>query len=60
MCDDIAQTVAELRAKGATFTREIRDDGYGMTTTLVVPGAGEMMLYEPRHPTAYGLDETLI
>ena len=59
MCDDIAQTVAELRIKGATFTREIRDDRFGMTTTLVVPGAGEMMLYEPRHPTAYGLDEAL-
>ena len=55
MCDDIAATVAELRAKGATFTREIRDDGFGMTTRLVVPGAGEMMLYEPKHPTAYGL-----
>ena len=35
--------------------REIRDDGYGMTTTLVVPGAGEMVLYEPKHPTAYDL-----
>jgi catechol 2,3-dioxygenase-like lactoylglutathione lyase family enzyme len=55
MCDDVAQTVAELRAKGATFTRDINDDGYGLTTTLVVPGAGEMMLYEPKHPTAYGL-----
>jgi catechol 2,3-dioxygenase-like lactoylglutathione lyase family enzyme len=55
MCDDIARTVAELTAKGATFTRDIRDDGFGMTTTLVVPGAGEMMLYEPKHPTAYDL-----
>ncbi len=55
MCDDIARTVAELKAKGATFAREIRDDGYGMTTTLVVPGAGEMVLYEPKHPTAYDL-----
>ena len=57
MCDDIVQTMAGMRAKGATFTREIRDDGYGLTTTLVVPGAGEMMLYEPKHPTAYGLSQ---
>lgn len=53
MCDDIAQTVADLSAKGAVFTREIRDDGFGLTTGLAVPGAGEMMLYQPRHPPAY-------
>jgi catechol 2,3-dioxygenase-like lactoylglutathione lyase family enzyme len=55
LCDDIAGTVAELKANGATFTREVRDDGFGLTTALVVPGAGEMMLYEAKHPTAYGL-----
>ncbi len=55
MCDDIALTVAELEARGAKLTREIRDDGFGLTTTLIVPGAGEMMLYEPKHLTAYGL-----
>ena len=55
MCDDIAGTVAELTAKGVRFTREIRDDGFGMTTSMLVPGAGEMMLYEPKHPTAYDL-----
>ncbi len=55
MCDEIQQTVAELRAKGAEFTRDIRDDGFGLTATLKVPGAGEMMLYEPKHPPAYNL-----
>ena len=55
MCDDIAATVAALEAKGAEFTREVRDDGFGLTTTLRVPGAGEMMLYQPRHPPAYDL-----
>jgi catechol 2,3-dioxygenase-like lactoylglutathione lyase family enzyme len=55
ICDDIEKTVAELTARGATFARQVRDDGYGLTTALVVPGAGEMLLYEPRHPTAYGL-----
>jgi len=53
MCDDIRQTVAELTAKGAEFTRDVRDEGWGLTTSLVVPGAGELLLYEPRHPTAY-------
>jgi predicted enzyme related to lactoylglutathione lyase len=55
MCDDVHQTVADLTAKGAEFTREVRDDGYGLTTTMKVPGAGEMMLYEPRHPVVYDL-----
>ena len=55
LCDDIATTVAELTSKGAVFTREVRDDGFGLTATVLVPGAGEMMLYEPKHPTAYGL-----
>jgi len=53
MCDDIESTVAELEAKGAEFTRGIRDDGYGLTTSLKIPGAGEMMLYQPRHPVAF-------
>ncbi|MGQ0575658.1 MAG: VOC family protein [Pseudonocardia sp.] len=53
MCDDIEATVAELTAKGAVFTRGIRDDGFGLTTSIAVPGAGEMMLYQPRHPAAY-------
>jgi catechol 2,3-dioxygenase-like lactoylglutathione lyase family enzyme len=53
MCDDIEQTVAELRGKGAEFTRDIRDDGFGLTTALKIPGAGEMMLYQPRHPPAH-------
>jgi catechol 2,3-dioxygenase-like lactoylglutathione lyase family enzyme len=55
MCDDIVQTVADLEAKGAEFTREVRDDGFGLTTSMKVPGAGEIMLYQPRHPTAFDL-----
>ena len=55
MCDDIVTTVAELEAKGAEFTRGIEDAGFGLTTVLKVPGAGEMMVYQPRHPPAHGL-----
>ena len=28
VCDDIERTVAELREKGATFARAVRDDGF--------------------------------
>jgi predicted enzyme related to lactoylglutathione lyase len=55
MCDDIEMTVAELKAKGAEFTGDIADQRFGRTTYLKVPGAGELMLYQPKHPPAYSL-----
>jgi len=55
MCDDIEQAVIELKTKGAEFTRDVRDDGFGLTTMLRIPGAGEMMLYQPKHPLAHNL-----
>jgi predicted enzyme related to lactoylglutathione lyase len=55
VCDDIEQTVSEWTKRGVRFTREIQDAGFGRTTSFEVPGAGEMLVYEPKHPTAYGL-----
>jgi catechol 2,3-dioxygenase-like lactoylglutathione lyase family enzyme len=55
MCDDLEATIAELTAKGVEFTDGVSDQGWGRLATLRVPGAGEMGLYEPRHPTAYDL-----
>ena len=52
MCDDIAATVADLRAKGIEFRGEPEAAGFGVQTTMVLPGGVEMMLYQPRHPTA--------
>jgi catechol 2,3-dioxygenase-like lactoylglutathione lyase family enzyme len=55
ICDDLEATVSDLRAKGAEFTREIRDDGFGLTIDLRLPGGPEVMLYEPRYdPPAFG------
>ncbi len=53
MCDDIEATKTDLEAKGATFTTGIVDYGFGLAAHLDVPGAGDIMVYEPRHPTAY-------
>ncbi len=53
LCDDIDTTVAELRAKGATFDGEIRDQGFGRTITLRVPGSMDMLVYQPQHPLAH-------
>jgi catechol 2,3-dioxygenase-like lactoylglutathione lyase family enzyme len=55
MCDDIAATKAQLEAKGVEFGGAIEDLGFGLTVMLKVPGADDIMLYEPRHPEAHGL-----
>jgi catechol 2,3-dioxygenase-like lactoylglutathione lyase family enzyme len=55
MCDDIVATRAELEAKGAKFVSDINDQGYGLVTGFELPGADPVMLYEPKHPTAYNL-----
>ena len=55
VCDDIEATVADLRARGVEFSQDVRDDGFGLTAVFVVPGGGEMMVYEPRHPPAFEL-----
>lgn len=56
MCDDLAATMAELTAQGVEFTAGIEQTGFGLLTRLWVPGAGEIGLYQPRHPVAYDLE----
>ena len=55
MCDDIEATRAELEARGAQFSGGIEDMGFGLGVMLKVPGADDLLLYEPRHPEAHGL-----
>jgi len=55
MCDDITQTMAELAAKGAQFGSPVTDAGFGLLTTILIPGGGEIGLYEPKHETAYDI-----
>jgi catechol 2,3-dioxygenase-like lactoylglutathione lyase family enzyme len=55
ICDDVEATRAELEARGAEFSSEIEDLGFGLGTTLELPGAGGILLYEPRHPEAFSL-----
>jgi catechol 2,3-dioxygenase-like lactoylglutathione lyase family enzyme len=58
MCDDVAATRADLEAKGAVFDGDIVDQGWGLVTSMLVPGADAMSLYEPRHAVAYILDRS--
>ena len=55
MCDDLSRTIAELESKGAEFTGPVEEQQFGVTVMLKVPGADDIMLYEPRHPTAFHL-----
>jgi catechol 2,3-dioxygenase-like lactoylglutathione lyase family enzyme len=55
MCDDLEQTMAGLTAKGAEFSSGVQQTGFGLMTTLMIPGGGQIGLYQPRHPTAYDL-----
>jgi catechol 2,3-dioxygenase-like lactoylglutathione lyase family enzyme len=48
-CDDIGQTVAELRAKGVEFTQEVEDHGYGLVTFFKVPGGFKVQLYQAKY-----------
>jgi hypothetical protein len=57
MCDDIAGTVAELSAKRIAFLGAPQEQRWGLSTTMVLPGGVEVLLYEPRHPTAHGLSD---
>jgi catechol 2,3-dioxygenase-like lactoylglutathione lyase family enzyme len=54
VCDDIDATVRELAAKGVE-TEPVVEQGFGRVTSLQVPGAGPLSLYQPSHPTAFDL-----
>jgi catechol 2,3-dioxygenase-like lactoylglutathione lyase family enzyme len=56
MCDEIHATIEELKAGGVEFTGDVTEQGWGLTTSLKVPGGGELGLYEPRHPTPLASD----
>jgi predicted enzyme related to lactoylglutathione lyase len=45
-CDDINQTVADLKSRGAKFTRNIEDTGWGLVTNLEIPGGCSALLYQ--------------
>lgn len=48
-CDNIYQTVDELKSKGVVFKGEIEDHGYGFVTHFKVPGDFYIQLYQPKY-----------
>jgi hypothetical protein len=51
MCDDVKAVVARLAERGVQTDGPIADRGWGLLTTLVLPGGDRIGLYEPRHPS---------
>src|SRR5882757_1883558 len=49
-CDDIEATVASLEERGVEIAQPVSDQGWGRLARIVVPGFGELGIYEPRHP----------
>lgn len=48
-CDDIQQTVRELRQRGVEFLDDISDEGFGLVTHFKMPGGVEVQLYQPHY-----------
>ena len=49
MCDDVEATVADLTAAGIEVTKPVEDQGWGLLTSIRLPGGSELGLYQPRH-----------
>jgi len=48
-CDDIRATVTDLKSRGAEFSNEIEDTGWGLVTRLEIPGGCSALLYERKY-----------
>ncbi len=48
-CDNIAETVSELKQEGVLFSGPIEDRGYGLVTHFTMPGGVVAQLYQPHY-----------
>jgi catechol 2,3-dioxygenase-like lactoylglutathione lyase family enzyme len=51
MCHDIGKTIDELTARGVEFVGPVSEQSWGFMARFKVPGAGEIGLYQPKHPS---------
>ncbi len=50
-CDDLQQTMADLKGRGVEFTSDVSEQEWGWLTRFKVPGGGEVALYQPKYST---------
>jgi catechol 2,3-dioxygenase-like lactoylglutathione lyase family enzyme len=53
MCDDVKAEVDQMAKKGIGCG-PITDEGWGLLTSIRLPGGSDLGLYEPRHAIAHG------
>ncbi len=51
MCRDLRATMDKLKAKGVQCGA-VHDAGWGVVTSIALPGGSSLGVYEPRHPLA--------
>jgi hypothetical protein len=56
MCDNLRATLDSLAAQGVEHG-EIQDAGWGIASSILLPGGGNLGLYEPHHPLATSINE---
>jgi hypothetical protein len=49
MCEDVNALTASLMARGITCG-PVEDQGWGLLTSITLPGGGKLGAYQPRHP----------
>lgn len=54
LCDDVDETIADLRAQGVACS-DVVELGWGRVTSVQIPGGGQIGMYEPKHATAHSL-----
>ena len=54
MCDDLKAEVESLASKGVKCSK-VEEARWGSITKMELPGGGNVGLYQPKHPTAFGL-----
>ncbi|HEV3041325.1 MAG TPA: extradiol dioxygenase [Candidatus Angelobacter sp.] len=55
MCDDLKATIKDLKTKGVECSA-VTEERWGSLTMIQLPGGGELGLYQPKHPTALGIE----
>jgi hypothetical protein len=54
MCDDLVSLVKDFEARGVQVADPVRAP-WGDSTTIRLPGGGEIGFYQPRHPVAHSM-----
>ena len=49
MCDDVQAFCDDMKRKNVECAA-VQDRGWGLVTTVALPGGGRLGVYEPRHP----------